>query len=464
MHPPALYGRSPLPTVENMSNPAASALTSFPRRLSVLRPAWFRVIVVAVAVIELTLWTVAESGRTPERVIVYALLAAALFVAAWCPAIGLGIGAAVLPLEVVGLLPRVTTNDWPVYQLLLMVIAVAALPRRRLRIAAAVVAVVSAVSFLLSWVLRFLSPTTAWDLLFGQHTGDWLDFTHRTIEYGEALEVTLSLLPIALGTSLGAWALGVATEYLLRDRIRQDQFSAAKERLRISEADLALASEREQIAQDLHDVLAHSLSIAIVQGQAALEEAGERTPGRQAPSPEANALRHTVDISRRALIDLSRLIEQLDTATPNEPSPGLADLDALIAPMRRLGMQVDFRELGQRAVFSESAQLHVYRILQETLTNALKHDGATARVRITLDWRGDELLLLTASKPNETANVPASNMHIDTSSESMHRGIRNMRARALLAGGWLSASSNDGEFVITAVIPREVNATDGSER
>lgn len=421
-----------------------------------------------------------EVGRSPERFPVYGLLASALVVSAWSPRFGLGLAVAIPLAELTPLLPSTTTNDWPVYQLALFVVAIAAFREdRRLRLPAAVAAVVIAVAVVLSWFAGEHIPQLSWRwiALWWQGELDW--------QVPVALAPTLlRLLPIALLGTVGAWGIGVATGFLSREQGRRISFARARDELRMSEQQRQLAEERESIAQDLHDVLAHSLAVIIVQGEAALAEAGprrletERAAGAEGvdsaehaagtertvdAAPASAALSRIVELARHSLADLRRLIEQLDGESLQEPSPGLDDLDALLAPLRALGMGIELRELGDRPELPASVQLAVYRILQEALTNALKHDGATAAVRIDLDWRGDDLLLFISSRtlagPADSAG-PAGRPVGATGSDgddalpaTAHRGLRGMRARARLAGGWLAAAHDGEEFIVTAVIP-----------
>ncbi|KZX20925.1 sensor histidine kinase [Rathayibacter tanaceti] len=209
----------------------------------------------------------------------------------------------------------------------------------------------------------------------------------------------------------------------------------------LAEADreLALTSERARIARDVHDVMAQSLSIVLVQATGA-----ERLVRTEPDRAEAS-LRAVADVARASLIEVRLVIESLGADPDALDQPDLDSLPHLVDRFRSAGLSVVLEEQGDRAVLSPGQQLAVYRIVQESLTNALRHSGGTPNAEVRLVWEESALLLEVASRGCSGAE----------SSGSDH-GVNGMRERAELAGGWLTAEEDDGGFRVTASIPAHV--------
>ncbi|MBM7025789.1 sensor histidine kinase, partial [Clavibacter zhangzhiyongii] len=201
---------------------------------------------------------------------------------------------------------------------------------------------------------------------------------------GDAMSVgwALQLAGIAAVLFLGSWALGVALQLGgsgmvdrarrgVTDRARLVRAEADRARLVRAEADLEvagvelrIAQERSGIAQEVHDVLAHSLAVVVAVAD------GSRFLRETRPETTEEALREIAGTARSALLDLRGLIEEL-TDDSHRPQPNLADLPALIRGMAATGMRVDLRTTGRPGGLTPSQQLSVYRIVQESLTNPL---------------------------------------------------------------------------------------------
>ena len=186
--------------------------------------------------------------------------------------------------------------------------------------------------------------------------------------------------------NVGAW---VAGRIVWSRQQMVDQLSAQAvelERGRAAEARLAAAEERARIARELHDVVAHSVSVMVVQAEAAeaLLPDSERS---------GQALHAIQDTGRSTLAELRHLLGALDDgSTPDtiarQPSPRLGDADRLVEHLRAAGLDVSLRVEGQHIAIPSGVDLAAYRVLQEALTNALRHAGRTsveATVRITND-------------------------------------------------------------------------------
>lgn len=280
---------------------------------------------------------------------------------------------------------------------------------------------------------------------------------------GEAVSVGWALLlaGVAAALYLGAWALGVVLRRgalgALDVRGRLDGLRALRERavadrtrlaraeadLEVAGVELRIAQERSGIAQEVHDVLAHSLAVVVAVAD------GSRFLRETRPETTEEALREIAGTARSALLDLRGLIEEL-TDDAHRPQPNLADLPALIRGMAATGMRVDLRTTGRPGGLTPSQQLSVYRIVQESLTNALKHTRGTATVDVSFVWEGPGLALTVRSRGSEPEPEPASKLPPARSRGGF--GVGSMQERARLAGGWLTAERTD---------PEEGDATDG---
>jgi signal transduction histidine kinase len=203
----------------------------------------------------------------------------------------------------------------------------------------------------------------------------------------------------------------------------------------------------------VHDVLAHSLAVVIAQADGA--RFIRDTKPAQTEQRTDDALVAISDAARAALIDVRTLVEGLREDQGEQPQPGLDEIPVLLAQLSRAGMTIDARHFGDAKAMTPAQQLAVYRIVQESLTNALRHGDRAAATRLSFDWRGPGLALSVTSVGAATeASAPHGN------------GIRGMKDRARLAGGWLTAGASDidGEFVVTLFVPTgtETSATEAA--
>jgi len=214
------------------------------------------------------------------------------------------------------------------------------------------------------------------------------------------------------------------------------------ERERDERARLAVALERARIARELHDVIAHSVSVMVVQAAAERKVLGhERQQTRE-------VLEMIERAGRQALVELRRLLGVLrktDDPLQLEPQPGLGELDALLEQARQAGLPVDFRVEGTRVPLPAGVELSVYRIVQEALTNTLKHSGrAPTRVRLSYFPESLEVEVISDSQGPPTAG-----------SNGGH-GLLGMRERVAMLGGSLKAGPREnGGFNVSASLPLE---------
>lgn len=251
-------------------------------------------------------------------------------------------------------------------------------------------------------------------------------------EDGAALLTTAVLTLVAALFGLGlSWTLGA----LVRTGIRARQNRLAQQR---AEAEARSEQERVRIARDMHDVVAHSLAVVIAQAD------GARYAVAADPDAATAALGTISATARAALSDVRVLLTQLRHAPgdPGDaPQPVLADLERLYAQVRDAG--VDLRVDVDPAPAGDppaSVQLAVYRILQEALTNALRHGGGA--VAVALAWHADRVDL-SVRNPLPAVAAPPGGGH----------GLIGMRERAQLVGGTLSAGADAGSFAVRASLP-----------
>lgn len=202
-----------------------------------------------------------------------------------------------------------------------------------------------------------------------------------------------------------------------------------------AEQDAASEQERVRIARDMHDIVAHSLAVVIAQAD------GARYAAASDPSVAADALGTISSTARAALADVRLLLTQLRHAQGEGPQPTLADLEALYAQVRAAG--VDLRVTVDPTPPGEppaAVQLAVYRILQEALTNALRHGGAPVQLRLA--WYADRVDL-------DVRNP----LRADALAGGSGHGIIGMRERAQLVGGMLEAGEDAGAFIVRGSLP-----------
>lgn len=238
-----------------------------------------------------------------------------------------------------------------------------------------------------------------------------------------------------------AWLLGFFGR-AWQQKLRSDALLAqTTDELHRAEVDLLVSAERDRIAQDVHDIMAHSLSVIIAQAD------GARFVAPARPEAVAASLENIAASARTSLTEVRMLIETLVADPVGHSAPTVADLGELVERMRTAGLDIDLQEFGERQPLTGAQELAVYRIVQESLTNALKHAGAEPSARIGLDWRGQGLAIAVTSRGTAREPVPAT---------TTSRGLYGMHERARLAGGWLTAGPDDdapGGYVVTAFVP-----------
>ena len=217
------------------------------------------------------------------------------------------------------------------------------------------------------------------------------------------------------------------------------------ERERNADAERAVAAERTRIAREMHDVVAHQVSLMTVQAGAA------RTICRNNPEAASEAMAAVEAAGRHALSEMRHLLGVLRPASDAAsltPQPDLNDLPLLIEKVRQVVSKVDFATHGDLADVPARVALAVYRIVQESLTNVIKHVGAEARVHVGLRVEREYVAICVRDDGHGAAE-----QSIEAVPGSGH-GIAGMRERAELLGGYLHAGVIEGGgFEVTAQLP-----------
>jgi signal transduction histidine kinase len=230
-----------------------------------------------------------------------------------------------------------------------------------------------------------------------------------------------------MGLAVGAWALGEAA---------RNRRTAIDE-----EARRAVSDERAHIARELHDVIAHSVSVIVVQAAAADDVFDER------PDQARAALRSIERSGREAMTELRRLLGAVrPEARPPGPQPGLDRVEELAEPLRAAGLGVGVHREGDPAPLPAGVDLSAYRIVQEALTNTLRHARAS-RAEVTLSYGADAVELeVTDDGSGVSAGDPG----------APGQGLMGMRERAALLGGTLEAGPLPrGGYRVHARLPLE---------
>lgn len=226
-----------------------------------------------------------------------------------------------------------------------------------------------------------------------------------------------------------SWTLGLLAKTWARARLSNEARAAA-------EQTVVVEQERGRIARDMHDVVAHSLAVVIAQAD------GARYARDKNPDAVDSALETISATAREALGDVRVLLAQLRRDESQAPQRALADLDRLVGQFQASGLDVVVDRDGEPDDPGLGVQLAVYRIVQEGLTNALRHGDASRPVSVDFDWRDTEVELRI-----ENATLT------DHARGTLGHGLAGMRERAQLAGGTFEVTDADGAFAITATLP-----------
>ena len=238
----------------------------------------------------------------------------------------------------------------------------------------------------------------------------------------------------------GAWFAGRLVRAREEDAQRLRELAEALERERVEQARLAVVEERTRIARELHDVVAHAMAMIV------LEAGAERVNLPEGQETTHRALRSIESTGRQALAEMRRLVGLMrdDARGPAlAPRPSLANLAAFVEGVRDAGLPVEVEVVGEPFELPPGVDMSAYRIVQEALTNVMKHAGpARASVRVEYGERYVELEVVDDGR----GGSPNGNGH----------GLTGMRERVGMFGGTLEAGAReDGGFAVRARLPVE---------
>lgn len=265
-------------------------------------------------------------------------------------------------------------------------------------------------------------------------------FTMHFVAFGLARDIFPGV-ELLLGASLwtAVWFVGD------RVRLRRERIVELEERAQRAEREaererrLAAAEERTRIARDLHDSAGQAINVILVQAAAA------RLLSEKDPERARGALQTIETVARETLSEIDRLVRVLRDDVRQEdgsvePPTGLAALESLAQRHRAAGLDVAISADGRRRPLAPAVDQAAYRIVQESLTNALLHGRGNAEVELTF---GNDALEIAVTNP----------VSLDARATGGGHGIVGMRERALLLGGKLEAGREDGVFRVRARLP-----------
>jgi signal transduction histidine kinase len=339
----------------------------------------------------------------------------------------------------------------PARHVVFLVVAVALLGVRRrapLVIPILVLVVASAWTFL--WPPDAQGPFEGFVLLVGAAYCLGSGRDRRRLQIGGGVLVVWFLAGLTMGivggragdiAPLGVWlAASFAVGYLLSRRTEQARLAWEANRVLATEQEQqtqrAIEDERARIARELHDVVAHGLSVIVVQAAAERRSLHDAQLDLDSVDSTLGSIERT---GREALVDLRRLLGLLrrtDDPMALAPQPGLDQLDELVASAREAGLDVQVAISGERPPLPPGLDLTAYRIVQEALTNVLKHAAAT-QVRVDVTYHRNQLDLAVSDDGR------AGNSNGLTRVGAGH-GLIGMRERVTIFGGTVSAGTTDG--------------------
>jgi signal transduction histidine kinase len=256
---------------------------------------------------------------------------------------------------------------------------------------------------------------------------------------GRETSATFGAIIVAM-LSVGIWGLGAYAQTQRRYRRELEERAASAEREREQLARIAVHEERASIARELHDIVAHSVSVMLVGVR------GARDVLRTAPDAANDTLARVERSGEQSLAELRRILALLrepQQTAESHPQPSLAELDELVASYRTAGLPARLEVIGEPMPLPSGVELSIYRIVQEALTNALKHSDPT-NVTVTLAFR-DSRLELEVVDDGTTATPDAA---------TAGQGLIGMRERLALLGGELEIGPREGGgFRVAARLP-----------
>ena len=261
---------------------------------------------------------------------------------------------------------------------------------------------------------------------------------------GQVAVVVFQTVPFAL-----AWVMGDSMRFRRAYFAQLEERAARLEKEREAQAKVAVAAERARIARELHDVVAHNVSVMVVQADGAAYVLDA------APDQAKKALETISSTGRQALAEMRRLLGVLRTGEHQEsgeyvPQPDVEQIEDLVQQCRGSGLPVDFRIEGTPRPLPSGVELTAYRIVQEALTNTRKHGGPNAGASVRLVYFDDGLGLLV----EDDGKGAPHELYEEGGIDGRGHGLIGMRERVGMVGGTLDAGPRPGGgFRISVLLP-----------
>lgn len=260
------------------------------------------------------------------------------------------------------------------------------------------------------------------------------DFTRPLVQ---SAQLVLGSFAGVLLILLLPWLAGlVRRTRRLASMSREAQLLAERDAARADRA-VAVEQERVRIARDMHDIVAHSLAVVIAQAD------GARYALKADPAIADQALSTISGTARRALGDVRELLGALRHEQGAAPTPAIDDVDRLVAEMGELGLDVRVAREGDPTGLPTTTQLAVYRIVQESLTNAYKHGQTGSPVRVDLEYGPETVAVRVENRRDDDGRRGPGTGH----------GLVGMRERATIVGGTMTAGPRGDDFVVAVRMP-----------
>ncbi|SDP51576.1 Signal transduction histidine kinase [Klenkia soli] len=360
-------------------------------------------------------------GRTSA--LAWVVVGTTAAVATWrrLPALGIGLAWLTCALQVVTYVPPLVTQ-----------VALALVAFGAARWGRPVTVVVAGVSLPLGVLVGLLLLRDGW---FPASGGSFREALAPLTSSSTTIQVGVVLL--GLGTLALPWLAGLAVRFLARARRSQEQQLAAEAREQESAEVARLRSDQARLAADVHDVVGHSLAVILAQAES----------GQYLPDDDPARLKQTLAViatsARTSLQDVRAVLQVTrsdDTAPAAVPVAVLADLDDLVEGIRRSGREVVDEQTGRPQPLPPELAQVAYRVLQEMVTNALRHGRRDAPVLVQRSW-DDELRIRVDNGSDGAAPTPGG------------RGLAGMRDRLASVGGRLDVQPGADRFAVTARLP-----------